>query len=160
MPLNIDWQQIMLHMFNFVLLFAILYFLLYSPVKKFMEQREQYYKDMDTQAKDNLKKAEQARSEYEMRLMGADEEIDLLKENAMKSAEEAGKLKLQQAKSDAEKIVSNARSSMERERKKMLSDAQNEISDIVADAVEKIVSDSSTIESYDAFLSSIKRGEE
>lgn len=40
LPLNIDWQQILLHAFNFVLLFAILYFLLYKPVKDFMEKRE------------------------------------------------------------------------------------------------------------------------
>ena len=38
-PLNIDWQQILLHLLNFVILFAILYFLLYDPVKKFMDKR-------------------------------------------------------------------------------------------------------------------------
>ena len=36
MPLNIDLQQICLHLFNFTLLLAILYFLLYQPVKDFM----------------------------------------------------------------------------------------------------------------------------
>ena len=42
MPLNIDFQQIFLHLFNFVVLFAILYFLLYKPVKNFMDQRVAY----------------------------------------------------------------------------------------------------------------------
>jgi hypothetical protein len=31
-PLNIDWQQILLHLFNFTILFGILYILLYSTV--------------------------------------------------------------------------------------------------------------------------------
>jgi F-type H+-transporting ATPase subunit b len=47
MPLNIDFQQIFLHLLNFTLLFAILYYLLYSPVKNFMAKRDEYYANMD-----------------------------------------------------------------------------------------------------------------
>ena len=39
LPLNIDFQQILLHMLNIVLLFGGLYLLLYKPVKKFMDER-------------------------------------------------------------------------------------------------------------------------
>ena len=42
-PLNIDWQQILLHLFNFAILAGGLYLLLYRPVKQFMEQREAAY---------------------------------------------------------------------------------------------------------------------
>ena len=42
MPLNIDWQQILLHALNFVILVGGLYFLLFNPVKKFMAKREEY----------------------------------------------------------------------------------------------------------------------
>ena len=44
-PLNIDWRQILLHLFNLVILFLILYFLLYNPVKKFMEKRKKLYEE-------------------------------------------------------------------------------------------------------------------
>ena len=37
-PLNIDWQQILLHLLNFVILAGGLYLLLYQPVKAFMEK--------------------------------------------------------------------------------------------------------------------------
>ena len=50
-PLNIDWQQILLHLFNFVILFAVLYFLLYSPVKKFMDERQKQFADFENEAK-------------------------------------------------------------------------------------------------------------
>ena len=43
MPLNIDWQQILLHLLNFLILFAGLYFILYKPVKKFMKKRADGY---------------------------------------------------------------------------------------------------------------------
>ena len=50
-PLNIDWQQILLHLFNFLILFGGLYLLLYRPVKAFMDKRTAYYADMDAEAK-------------------------------------------------------------------------------------------------------------
>ena len=49
-PLNIDWQQILLHLLNFAILAGGLYFLLYKPVKDFMDKRTAYYKEMDDQA--------------------------------------------------------------------------------------------------------------
>ena len=58
-PLNIDWQQILLHLLNFVILFAILNFLLYNPVKKFMDKRFEYYKGIDDESKKNLQQAEE-----------------------------------------------------------------------------------------------------
>lgn len=41
-PLNVDWQQILLHLFNFIILFGGLWLLLYKPVKDFMAKREAY----------------------------------------------------------------------------------------------------------------------
>lgn len=38
MPLNIDWQQILLHLLNFLILGVGLYLLLYKPVRKFMKR--------------------------------------------------------------------------------------------------------------------------
>ena len=35
-PLNIDWQQILLHFFNFSILVGGLYLLLFKPVKSFI----------------------------------------------------------------------------------------------------------------------------
>ena len=49
-PLNIDWQQILLHLFNFAILAGGLYLLLYRPVKDFMKKREEHYQSMDEAA--------------------------------------------------------------------------------------------------------------
>ena len=58
MPLNIDPQQILLHWMNLAILIGGLYFLLYKPVKQFMEKREAHYKDLDAQAAEKLAQAE------------------------------------------------------------------------------------------------------
>ena len=39
LPLNIDFQQILLHLLNFVILAGGLYLLLYKPVNKFIKKR-------------------------------------------------------------------------------------------------------------------------
>ena len=45
MPLNINLQQILLHALNFVILFGALYFLLYKPVRDFMDSRKAHYEN-------------------------------------------------------------------------------------------------------------------
>ena len=65
MPLNIDWQQILLHLLNFVILFAGLWLLLYKPVKKFMNGRREKYEKMDADAEKKTAEAEEKRAEYE-----------------------------------------------------------------------------------------------
>ena len=75
MPLNIDWQQILLHWMNLAILTGGLYVLLYKPVKEFIAKREEHYRQMEGEAADKLAQAEQVRAEYQAKLDGAGEEI-------------------------------------------------------------------------------------
>ena len=58
-PLNIDWQQILLHFFNFSILVGGLYLLLFKPVKDFMAKREQHYQAIDDDAAAKQREAEE-----------------------------------------------------------------------------------------------------
>ena len=158
-PLNIDWQQILLHLLNFVVLFAVLYFLLYEPVKKFMDQRCEYYKNMDDEAKKNLKQAEDLKTEYDKRLHSVDGEIEEKRQAAYKSLSEKTSQSMLLAKQEAEQIISDAHKKAEEDRKKLLESAQNEITDMAAKAAEKIVVNASTSDAYDNFLGSVKRSD-
>lgn len=158
LPLNIDWQQILLHLFNFVVLFAILYFLLYKPVKDFMEKRTEYYKKLAEDARANLEASEKVKAEYTDRLAAVEDEIADKKEKARRELEESCAEKQKLAEMKAEKIVEEAHQTLEKERAKMLKEAQNDISDMVVSAVEKIVLQKSTSESFDQFLDTVERG--
>ena len=159
MPLNINFQQILLHLLNFAVLFAILYFLLYKPVKNFMDNREQYYKDIDDNASAQLKDAEQLKAEYAKKLELAEDEIAILKQKAQKELEQASAIKIKMAEHEARKIISDAREDIENQRAKMLKDAKSEITEMVTGAAEKLVTTSKTSEAFDAFLDVAKRGE-
>lgn len=160
LPLNIDWQQILLHLFNFVILFAILYFLLYKPVKDFMEKRTEYYKKLEDDTKSNLEIAEKTKNDYAQKLAKVEAEISEKKEAARKEIEEASAIKIKQAQQQAEQILCEARQNSDREHTKMIREAQNEISDMVVSATERIVLQASTSESFDQFLTAVERSGE
>lgn len=76
MPLNIDWQQILLHLFNFVVLTGVLYFLLYKPVKSFMDKRTEEYRLADEKANKTVSDVleENARLKEEIRRLKGESE--------------------------------------------------------------------------------------
>lgn len=138
-PLNIDWQQILLHFFNFALLAAGLYFLLYAPVKKFMDQRTAHYEAMDKEAEDKLKEAKDIKATYEQQLANASDEIRVKKNEADKKAQDSALTIITSAQEKADKIVADAKDSAELERKKIIDSAKNDIAQLAAEAAEKVV---------------------
>ncbi len=152
MPLNIDWKQILLHLFNFVLLFAILFFLLYKPVKKFMDKRMQYYKEMDENANKKLEDAEEMKKAYEEKLSAASEEIAEKKRDADLLVERERQEKMARAEKEAGAILEKARADGETEKKKIIEGAQSEIVDMVAEACRKAISADPSA-AMDGFLS-------
>ena len=138
-PLNIDWQQILLHMCNFVILAGGLYFLLFKPVKKFMDQRTAYYQGMDKAAADKMKQAEEHEQEYRKRLEEADSEISRKREQAAKDAEKIAETILNEANKQREQIIAEAQKEAGREKEKMLQDAKEEIVELAMAATVKML---------------------
>lgn len=157
LPLNIDLQQVFLHLLNFTLLFAILYFLLYKPVKAFSDKRTEEYKKADEEAKRLLSEAAAHEKEYADKLSFADEEIRKKKAEARKEMNDAAEAETKKAKLEAEKILQSAKAEAENRRARMLSDAKSELSDMVLEATEKIV-EKSTSDAYDHFLDAANSG--
>ena len=131
-PLNIDWQQILLHLLNFVILAGGLYLLLYQPVKAFMEKRQSFYREQDAQAAKLLADAKQAAAEAQRK---------------MKDADAAAAEKMAQMQRAADASVH-----------KLLADAQKELQDLAVTATEKLVLQSGG-DAFDQFLNQAERGE-
>ena len=138
-PLNIDWQQILLHLFNFLILFGGLYLLLYRPVKAFMDKRTAYYADMDAEAKRKLADAERQEKRYRDHLANVENEADALKKQAMESARQAAAEQLRQAKEERRAILDRAQREAAQEKARVLAEAGTEIDALVAEAVDKLL---------------------
>lgn len=156
MPLNIDWHQILLHIFNLVILTGGLYFLLYSPIKKFIEKREEQYRKLDEEAKNKLVSAEAMENEARQKLEGTENEI--LEKRAKAEEELALRTdrQIREAAEKADKIISDAQKAAEEERKAILGDADNEIINMTKELAKKLVY-GSTDEAYKSFLDIAER---
>lgn len=157
-PLNIDYQQIFLHLLNFVILFAVMYFLLYKPVKNFMDKRKEFYEDRENETAKNLKEAEDKKKAYTEKLEKAEEEINEYRVNAHKKVAEDNERSIRRAKEEADKIVKDARENAENERDRILESCNADIQSMVTDAAEKLVLKSTAGDAYDQFLSAVERG--
>lgn len=150
MPLNIDWQQILLHMFNFTLLFFALYFLLYKPVKKFMDDRDAQYDARENETKSALDEANRLKKEYADKISDAKSEaqkiIDESKADAVKQAQSL----IGAAQKEADKILDTSRARAQAEREELLKSAKKEIAKTAEMMAEKIVNESA----YDSFIKS------
>ena len=160
-PLNIDWQQILLHLLNFAILAGGLYLLLFKPVKAFMEKRESYYQNMDSEAKQKLQDAEALKDSYTRQLDSAAQEIAQKKADAQKAIEASRSEQLKAAKDEADRILQAARANTEREHDKMLRDAQKEMADLAVTAAEKLLlkGEGSPYEQFLNAANAGKRGE-
>lgn len=138
MPLNIDWQQILLHWMNLAILTGGLYFILYKPVKRFMAQREEHYRQMDREAAEKLAQAEKTQTEYQAKLDGAETELREARAKAQQAAQQSVKEQLAQAKEQAQQIVAHAHTEAEHEREQMMKQSQRELKDLAAKAAKKL----------------------
>ena len=142
-PLNIDWQQILLHLFNFSILVGGLYLLLFKPVKNFMDKRAKHYQDMENAAAERERTTAEMEASMQQRQAALDAELDEKRAAAAKEAEAYAHQQRTAAYEQADKIVA---------------EANREAVSIAEAAMEKLLA-KETSRAYDAFVNAAE-GEE
>ncbi len=158
LPLNIDFQQVLLHLLNFVILAGGLYLLLYKPVRKFMEQRQADFAQKEADAQQKQAEAEQLKADYAAKLAEAETEIARMRSEAEQQAQEAAQKQLQAAQKQADAIVSESRKHAEAEKQAIVDGARDEMMQIGIEAARKIIMNPD--EAYDSFAAAIRSGDE
>ena len=159
LPLNIDLQQIFLHMLNFVILAGGLYFILYSPVKKFMDQRAARYAEMDAAAAQKLAEAEKLAAGHQAQLDKLEDELRERRAESQKIAQAAAQQQLDRAQQQADQIIAAARKNAESIRAKALADSQKELKELAMAVAEKLALSSSR-DAFDEFLNLAEEGDQ
>ncbi len=138
-PLNIDWQQILLHFFNFFILSGGLYFLLYKPVKTFMDNRQAYYQTLLNEADEELFKAQETKKTYEDKLADIDAEIVRRYEAADEKLAKEEAYQKAKAREEAAEIIAKAKADAAFEKEKTLAQTKEEMMELAAAAAEQII---------------------
>ena len=156
MPLNIDWQQILLHLLNFVILAGGLYFLLYKPVEDFMGKRAAQYKELDEQARRDREEANAMRKAAKEKLNAAQEEIAQMRIKAGDEIEAEKQQMVAEAREEARRILETAGKTADQRSKKAIADSNEQIRDLAMQAVRKMMlSDENAL---DRFLDAAEGG--
>ena len=156
MPLNIDWQQILLHLLNFVILAGGLYFLLYKPVEDFMGKRARQYRELDEQARREREEAAAMRKSAQEKLDAMHEEIAQMRIKAGDEIEAEKQQLVAEARAEARRILETAGKTAEQRSKKAIADTNEEIRDLAMEAVRKMMlSDENAL---DRFLDAAESG--
>ncbi len=155
MPLNIDLQQILLHWMNVVILVGGLYFILFKPVKAFMEKREAYFREKDEQAEAKLAEAQRIQAEYQAKLDAADEEIRQARIKAQQASQQAVEEQLAQARAQAQQLMVHARTEAAHDREQILRSSQRELRKLATEATRKLAMEQ---DPFDQFLDLAEEG--
>ncbi|MDO5124314.1 MAG: ATP synthase F0 subunit B [Eubacteriales bacterium] len=156
MPLNIDFLQILLHAFNFLILAGGLTLLLFKPVEKFLNERREHFENAEREIAEKTAENERLRAQYEQNMRDAKDEIARMRADAEKEMAETSKAHISGAMEKAQSIVMNAEKEAEKRKEQILDSAQSEIGDLVVSATKKLLSDTVTPERnsalYDEFI--------
>ena len=156
MPLNINFQQIFLHLFNFVILGGGLYLLLYKPVVDFMNKREQYFSNLEKETQQALEQAKEKEAQYNEKLNQFNDEMAIKKVEAIKECEKLVDARIQSAKEEASHILEDAHIKAKMHHDKMVEQAKEEITDLALDTAKKMMTDQDI---YSQFVQACNQGD-
>lgn len=160
MPLNIDWQQILLHLLNFTILGVRPVFSAVQTGQSIHEKAGGRLCRTRGKTKKALDEAERKESEYKEKFASAEEEVNGEKSRMLAEVAALREEKLKSAQAEADKILKDAREKAQEEHDRLIESANEDIADIVGSMTEKLVLKASTDEAYEQFLSAAERGEE
>jgi len=109
------WATLAFQALNFFALVVILYLVLYKPVRRTMQQREDQIKERYEAAERKAQEADKARQAAEAKQHEIDGQRDQLLDEAKQAAEERHAVMLDEARAEADRLVERARDAIRRE---------------------------------------------
>ena len=125
---------------SMLLLFTVLSYLLFNPVRDMMEKRKQRIVDEQEAARKEREEAVSYKEEYELKLQDADKEVQQILSDARKKAKKNETAIIAQAKEEAVRIMARADAEIELEKKRALDDMKQEVIEIASMMAQKVVS--------------------
>ncbi|MDR0695976.1 MAG: F0F1 ATP synthase subunit B [Christensenellaceae bacterium] len=107
-PLGLNLIEILIHLFNILILVVVVRFLLYKPIKKFMAKRAQEYATQADVAEQTTGEAKELKEKYENLLDNAKKEAVKITEDALAVANANADSIICEAKKKASVIIEKA----------------------------------------------------
>ena len=128
--LGLEWQSIVLHLFNLVVLTVGLYFLLFKPVKRMVKERQAKVKKIEKENAELNEEVKKMKESTEAVLSDAKKEAAVIHENAVKVANQKADEIVAEARQQAKGLLTRTEEEMTEERRKLASDIEKQITDV------------------------------
>ncbi len=125
--------------FNFIILLIFLRLVVYPPVVKILEQRQEAIEGNVAAAKEERKQAEELRQQYLADMQKAKEEANEIIQKATKAAEDEARGIIDAAKQESDRIKESALQDIEREKEKAVSELREQVASLSILVASKVV---------------------
>lgn len=136
---HIDFKIILAQIFNFAVVFVVLYIYALKPLSKLMKERSEKISKGIEDAKSNAEILNNTKIQYEEALTKARKEADKIFQEGKKEAEDKKVLMLEKAKEEVSLMIENGKKNLESEKIKMVKEATEEIASLSVKIAEKIL---------------------
>ena len=150
--LGVEWQSIVLHLINLVILTVGLYLLLFKPVKKMIRERQEKIRQMEKENTDLNEEVKKMKSSSEKVLSEAKKEAAAIHESAVKVANQKADEIVSDARDRAKTLIEQTQREMDEERNKLRSDIEKQIADVSVAVAEKVIEKKITPEDNKALI--------
>lgn len=129
--LGVNWKMLISQGVNFLLLVVLLKWLLYKPVLKLLNERQQKISDFMELAEKTKKEAAELEEKNRQKIDEAKKQVrEYLEEAKTQAKEEAQKIH-EDAQVEAKKFTDKARQEIISDREKMVRDLKSELADLI-----------------------------
>jgi F-type H+-transporting ATPase subunit b len=137
--LGISWPVLISQFVAFVILFAVLRFVLYKPMLKMLDERSRKIKESLEQAEAVKEQSSHAEEEVKRQIQDASKQGQELIARAAQNGEDIRKKAQDQARLDAENLVSRARQEIKNERDEAIDEIRRNFADLTVMAAGKVI---------------------
>ena len=130
--------------FNFLVLFVFLRFVVYPPIVRLLEARQNFIADNVAAAEEERKQAEGLRQQYLDDLQQAKSEAQSIIQKATKAAEDQAREILEAAKAEADRQKEAALQDINREREKAVAELRDQVATLSILVAGKVVNEKIT----------------
>ncbi|MDY7078271.1 MAG: F0F1 ATP synthase subunit delta [Chloroflexota bacterium] len=150
--LNLDVWTILFQIINFLILAAALYYLLFRPVMRNVEQRAAEKEQLARELARERQEAANLRAELEERLAHSEEEAATIVAAAREQAEADRRALLQEAHAEVERILVEAHTDTQRLRQQTVDESHDDLLDAILEISGSVIGRTAPPEVHDALV--------
>jgi F-type H+-transporting ATPase subunit b len=136
--LGLNWQGLLWHAINFVVLLLLLRMVLYKPVLGMLDERARRVRESMEQADRARRAAEQAEADRQALLAETRREAEEIRARAEEQSKRIIGEAAGRAKDEADRIIAQAEARAAQERQQVMAEVRAELADLVVTAVERV----------------------